>query len=179
MKSAFVVFLKIIFLQLVLNLIDIKRKICIIGEGGVGKTSLVSLLQGKEMQKERSPTVGLEIEDSILNGNKCSIWDLGGQERFRFMWKDFLRKSGLTVLVCDSTKKNLEKTKEILNRFSNYIGSKVIAIANKQDLDNAMSPDDVEKTLGIKTYGMSAIKSDLHKRMREIFEYEINQKENS
>ncbi|MBY8982674.1 MAG: GTP-binding protein [Candidatus Lokiarchaeota archaeon] len=156
-------------------MIDIKSKICIIGEGGVGKSSLVSLLQGKIIGNDRSPTIGLEIEDSILNGKKCSIWDLGGQERFRFMWKDFLRKSGLTVLVCDSTEENLEKTKEILERFSKHLGSKVIAIANKQDLDSALSPATVEKKLGIKTYGMSAIKTDLREKICEILEYEISE----
>ncbi|MBY9007681.1 MAG: GTP-binding protein [Candidatus Lokiarchaeota archaeon] len=149
------------------------QKICIIGEGGVGKSSLISLLQGIPIKNSRTPTIGLEIEDSILNGKKCSIWDLGGQERFRFMWKDFLRQSGLTVLVCDSTQENLEKTKDILKRFSKHLDSKIIAIANKQDLDNALSPDTVEKKLGIKTYGMSAIRMDLRKRMCEILEYEI------
>ena len=91
------------------------------------------------------------------------------------MWKDFLRQSGLTVLVCDSTKENLDKTKDILERFSKYLDSKIIAIANKQDLDNALSPDAVEKRLGIKTYGMSAIRTDLRKRICEILEYEMNE----
>ncbi|MBN1215271.1 MAG: GTP-binding protein [Candidatus Lokiarchaeota archaeon] len=149
------------------------QKICIIGEGGVGKSSLISLLQGKQIEKDRTPTIGLEIEDSILNGKKCSIWDLAGQERFRFMWKDFLRQSGLTVIVCDSTQKNLDKTKEILKRFTKYLDSKIIAIANKQDLKNALSPDIVEKKLGVKTYGMSAIRTDLKDRMCEILEYEL------
>ena len=50
-----------------------KSKICFLGEGGVGKTSLVSLLQGKKIEKERNPTVGLEVDDSTLNEKKCSI----------------------------------------------------------------------------------------------------------
>jgi small GTP-binding protein len=154
--------------------VERKQKICFVGEGGVGKTSLVSLLQGKDILRERSPTVGLEIEDSVLNGKKCSIWDLGGQERFKFMWKDFLRSSGLTVLVCDSTEDNVEKTKEILERYSNHIGSKIIAIANKQDLENSLHPENVEKKLGIKTYGMSAIRADLRERMKDILEYEFS-----
>ncbi|MEJ2249541.1 MAG: ADP-ribosylation factor-like protein [Candidatus Lokiarchaeota archaeon] len=126
---------------------NLKSKICIIGEGGVGKTSLVSLLQGREILTERRPTVGLDIENSTLDGIKCSIWDLGGQERFKFLWKDFLRGSGLTVLVCDSTEHNIEKTKEIYHRLSNHLGSKVIAIANKQDLEGSLSAESVEKNL--------------------------------
>jgi small GTP-binding protein len=156
-------------------LISTKQKICLIGEGGVGKTSLLSLLQGRDVPYERIPTVGLEVEDSLLNGKNCSVWDLGGQKRFKFMWQDFLRGAGLAVIVCDSTEKNVEKTKEIYNRFERSLGTKIIAIANKQDLPGAMSAQEIQKKLGgLKTYGMSAIRPELQQRMKEILEYEIS-----
>ena len=152
-----------------------KKKICLIGEGNVGKTSLLSLLQGREVHKERIPTVGLEVEDSLLNGQNCSVWDLGGQNRFKFMWQDFLRGAGLAVIVCDSTEKNVEKTKEIYDRFERSLGTKIIAIANKQDLPGRLSAQEVQKRLGgLKTYGMSAIRPELQERMKEILEYEIS-----
>ncbi len=151
-----------------------KKKICFIGEQNVGKSSLLSLLQGREVQEERVPTVGLEVEDSILNGKKCSIWDLGGQKRFKFMWQDFLKGAGLAVIVCDSTEKNVNQTKEIYNRFERTLGTKIIAIANKQDIPGRLSAQEVQKKLGgLKTYGMSAIRPELRERMKEILEYEI------
>ncbi len=151
-----------------------KKKICFIGEQNVGKSSLLSLLQGREVQEERVPTVGLEVEDSILNGKKCSIWDLGGQKRFKFMWQDFLKGAGLAVIVCDSTEKNLKQTIEIYNRFERTLGTKIIAIANKQDIPGRLSAQEVQKRLGgLKTYGMSAIRPELRERMKEILEYEI------
>ena len=143
----------------------------------MGKSSLLSLLQGREVQEERVPTVGLEVEDSLLNGQNCSVWDLGGQNRFKFMWQDFLRGAGLAVIVCDSTENNVEKTKEIYNRFERSLGTKIIAIANKQDLPGALSAKEIQKKLdGIKTYGMSAVRPELQQRMREILEYEIHTK---
>ena len=151
-----------------------KKKICFIGEQNVGKSSLLSLLQGREVQEERVPTVGLEVEDSILNGKKCSIWDLGGQKRFKFMWQDFLKGAGLAVIVCDSTEKNIKQTKEIYDRFERTLGTKIIAIANKQDLPGRLSAQEIQKRLGgLKTYGMSAIRPELRERMKEILEYEI------
>ena len=45
-------------------MIHLKHKVCLLGENGVGKSSLLSLLQGREVLKERKPTVGLEIESS-------------------------------------------------------------------------------------------------------------------
>jgi small GTP-binding protein len=152
-----------------------KSKICLLGEGGVGKSSLLSLLQGRDMSNERTPTVGLEIENTHLLGAKTSVWDFGGQDRFKFMWQDFLRGAGLTVLVTDSTEENIRKTKELYERYSRCIGAKVIAIANKQDIPGALSAEEVQKKLGgIRTYGMSAIRKELSDRMRSILEYEIS-----
>lgn len=136
----------------------------------------MSLLQGRKITKSTNPTVGLEIEDSILNGSKVNVWDFGGQERFRFMWDDFLKGSGLAILVCDSTDDNIEKTKKIYKKFLRSVGSKIIAIANKQDLPNALSAEQVEEKLGIPTYGMSAIRVDLRGRIRRILEYEMDGK---
>ena len=135
---------------------------------------MLSLLQGRGVSKEKIPTVGLEIENSILNENKVNVWDFGGQERYQFMWQDFLRGAGLAVLVCDSTEKNIEKTKEIYDKLSRHVSAKIIAIANKQDLPGAISAKKVQKKLGVQTYGMSAIRLDLRDRIREILEYEIN-----
>ena len=140
-------------------------------------TGDLSLLQGRiEKQEglEREPTIGLEIEDSVLANEKCTLWDLGGQKRFKLMWDDFLKNSGLTVLVCDSTKENLKKTKALYTRYSKYIGAKIIAIANKQDLPGALDAEDIQKMLGgISTYEMSAIRAELRERMKEILEYEL------
>ena len=91
------------------------------------------------------------------------------------MWQDFLKGTGLAVLVTDSTEDNVQKTKEIYERFSRFIGSKIIAIANKQDLPGALKAHAVQNKLGgIKTYEMSAIKRELRDRMRQILEFEIN-----
>ncbi|MBD3254438.1 MAG: GTP-binding protein [Candidatus Lokiarchaeota archaeon] len=151
------------------------QKICFFGQSGVGKSTLVSLLQGKKVNTERKPTIGLEIEDSLLNGQRCAVWDLGGQERFKFMWQDFLKGAGLAVLVTDSTEKNIEETKDICERYARCIGSKIIAIANKQDLPGVLEPEDIQKKLGIRTYGMSAIRTELRERMKDILEYEMNE----
>jgi signal recognition particle receptor subunit beta len=91
------------------------------------------------------------------------------------MWQDFLRGAGLAVIVCDSTEENVEKTKNIYNRFERSLGTKIIAIANKQDLPGALSARQVQKKLGgLKTYGMSAIRPELQQRIKEILEYEIS-----
>ncbi|MHA1885868.1 MAG: ADP-ribosylation factor-like protein [Promethearchaeota archaeon] len=157
-----------------LTVLTTKTKICFLGMSSVGKSSLLSLLKGRDIPEKADPTVGLQIENSLLNGRKVNIWDLGGQERYRFMWQDFLRGTGLTVLVCDSTEENVAQTKEMYDKFSRYFGSKIIAIANKQDLPNALSAEKVQEKLGLPTYGMSAIRLDLRGRIKRILEYELD-----
>jgi len=156
-------------------MIHLKHKVCFLGESGVGKSSLISLLQGRTISKERRPTVGLEVESSQLNPfGKISIWDFGGQERFKFMWQDFLRGAGLAVLVTDSTEENISKTKETIERFSRHVGAKIIAIANKQDIPGSLNESEVQKRLGgVKTYGMSAIRTELRQRMQDILDFEL------
>jgi len=155
-------------------MIHIKNKICLIGESGVGKSSLLKLLQGEEVSNERNPTIGLNINTRCLGSyGKVSIWDFGGQNRFRFMWKDFLRGAGLAVLVTDSTEKNISQCKEIYERFSRHTTAKIIVIANKQDIPNVLTEKEVQKRLGVRTYGMSAIRPELRQRMKDILEYEM------
>lgn len=93
------------------------------------------------------------------------------------MWQDFLKGAGLAILVTDSTEEDISKSKEMYERMSRSIGSKIIAIANKQDLPGALSAKDVQSKLGgIKTYGMSAIHKELRDRITQILEYEISAK---
>jgi len=143
-------------------------KAVIIGEGGVGKSTLVSLLQGKPIEEKRDPTIGVSVEKVVIGDNKIAVWDLGGQKRFQFLWDDFLRGTGLTILVTDSSEKNVKETKFLLQQFQRNLGSKVIAIANKQDLPDRLSPEKIQEELGIPTYGMVAIDNRNFKELYKI-----------
>jgi small GTP-binding protein len=153
-------------------MIENGSKCILIGEGGVGKSSLLRLLQGKEIQIQRIPTIGVDVEkiDFVERGTPLSvmIWDFGGQHRFQFLWDEWIKGSGLTVLVTDSSEKNVNDTKALLEKYGKKLGSDIIAIANKQDLVGSLTPEEVSKRLGVKTYGMVAIKRSNMEAMREI-----------
>lgn len=155
---------------------NFKQKVVFIGKGGVGKSTILSLMQGKQISERRDPTIGVAIEQVKLNNSeKITIWDMGGQERFQFMWEDFVKGAGLTVLITDSTEKNINFTKGFYERFSRFKGSKVIAIANKQDLPGAINIQNVANRLGVKTYGMCAIDPAKRKEVQAILRQEISE----
>lgn len=151
-----------------------KQKCVIIGEAGVGKSTLLSLLQGRKDLKKRNPTIGVAIEEVFIDNDKFAVWDLAGQDRFKFMWEDFTRGAGLTVVVTDSTQENLELTKEICDRHNRFKGSKIIAIANKQDKPGAIHAQNIANQLGIKTYGMCAVNPANKGTIQSILKHELD-----
>ncbi len=80
------------------NALDYLAKIVIVGESGVGKSSIIRYVKNGQVSREHIATIGM---DFIKKEIKCSkgvvkmtIWDTAGQERF-----DSLQKSAYTGLL--------------------------------------------------------------------------------
>lgn len=129
--------------------------VVIIGLDAAGKTSLLYRLKLKEFVKT-IPTKGFNTEKiRVAVGASRSIsfqvWDVGGQEKLRPLWKSYTRRTDGMVFVVDSTE--LERMEEArvelhkITRTSENQGVPVLILANKQDLDSAVSAGEVEKLL--------------------------------
>ena len=128
-----------------INVDAIPRMMGMFGMTGSGKTNTELILNAQII--DNSPkTVAL-------------IFDFAGQDRFSFMIEDLIRGSRITLFVTDSTPKNVLNAKKMLKWLKKLKGGRIFGIANKQDLEGVLSPDRVEKMLGVKTYGMIAIDS--------------------
>jgi small GTP-binding protein len=134
-------------------------KISITGLPGVGKTTLTNLLTNKKIPKIHDPTIGINFSNMRINdlNSIFSIFDFAGDERFGFMIDDLIKGSKIVMLVTDSTPKNVLKTRKLADKIKQESNKKIIAIANKQDLEGALSPERVGNILGLETYGMIAI----------------------
>ncbi|XP_018321968.1 ras-related protein Rab-18 [Agrilus planipennis] len=80
-------------------------KILIIGESGVGKSSLLLRFTEDNFDPEQTLTIGVDFKTKRLNINgdtvKLAIWDTAGQERFRTLTPSYYRDAQGAILVYD------------------------------------------------------------------------------
>jgi small GTP-binding protein len=150
------------FIAALPSITTIHLKVCIIGYGGVGKTTLVTLLNGGVPPLEYNPTVAIDIEnlkEVQFGGYKVALWDFAGQDRFFKLWELYLHGAQGVVVVTDSTLENVLNTKQGIVDWILAKNHKIsiIGIANKQDISGALSPSLVQRVLGIDTVGLTAV----------------------
>ena len=91
----------------------LKFKVVLIGESGVGKTSILLRYISNEFNSQQFSTLGLSyvnyVDKIILIDNnkkiKLEIWDTAGQEKFRALAKAYYRNIDVGILVYDVTNK--------------------------------------------------------------------------
>ncbi len=117
-------------------------KICLLGDGLVGKTSILRQFLGQKLQDSYRLSLGAELTSTnmVIDGldYTCQIWDLAGQPRFSVVRAPYYKGSRGCLLVFDITRREtLENipnwTREMLTNNKRRKFS-VALIANKRDL---------------------------------------------
>ena len=117
----------------------------LLGDGQVGKTSLILRLTGNEFNDSQLTTVGKEsyIHQVNLHGYdlKMKIWDTAGQERFKSMSVQVIKTSDAVILVYSvNDKKSFNSLDMWLNKLSDTTDlskKPIIIIGNKCDIDQS------------------------------------------
>ena len=90
-------------------------KVVLIGESGVGKTSIISRYITNTFQSQLMATSGanfvtknliLEDDKEESQSIKFEIWDTAGQERYRSLAKVFYKNAAVCILVYDITRRS-------------------------------------------------------------------------
>lgn len=129
-------------------------KLLIIGESGVGKSSLLLRFTDDTFDPELASTIGVDfkVKTITVDGNraKLAIWDTAGQERFRTLTPSYYRGAQGVILVYDVANRNsftrLEAWLNELDTFSTKHDIVKMVVGNKIDLPNR----DVSRDEGLK-----------------------------
>lgn len=130
-------------------------QVAMLGLDSSGKTTCLYRLKFDQCT-DTSPTVGFNCEKINVGSrnskdHQFTVWDAGGQERIRPLWKSYARKADGIIYVVDSTdKERLEEAKiELIKllKCPEIQGLPVVVLANKQDLPGSVDNGEVEKLL--------------------------------
>ena len=126
-------------------------KVGLVGESGVGKTSIITQFIDQTFQEDQQSTTGGTFSTKSVvcdNGKtlKFEIWDTAGQERYRSLTKMFYKDANAAVLVFDITRQ--DSFEELQNYWAQQIKECsppeiILAVAaNKSDLINKEAVDE-------------------------------------
>ena len=133
-------------------------KIVLIGDAGVGKTTLRRQFMGEKQTNEYLMTIGADFAKKdvivVLNNDKflveCLIWDMAGQDLFTRIRHEYYRSAMGALLVVDISRRgtfeNAEKWITELWRFSGSKPVPIVFLMNKSDLEES-NPDIVLETV--------------------------------
>ncbi|XP_062590911.1 ras-related protein Rab-37-like isoform X6 [Saccostrea cucullata] len=117
-------------------------KTILVGDSGVGKTSLlVQFDQGKFQAGSFSATVGIGFTNKVVDVDgtkvKLQIWDTAGQERFRSITRAYYRDANALLLLYDvSNKASFDNIRAWLGEINEYAQEDVVImlLGNKADM---------------------------------------------
>jgi len=121
----------------------LQKKVCIIGDFGVGKTSLVSRFVKNAFSDKYLTTVGVKMDTKLIEINpelkaKLILWDIAGDSSLNPKTKSYLRGTAGLIFVVDGTRINTLKSmfqlKEEIEKLLGVIP--FVILANKHDLMN-------------------------------------------
>ncbi|XP_016949549.1 ras-related protein Rab-18 [Drosophila biarmipes] len=128
-------------------------KLLVIGESGVGKSSLIRRFVENKFDENHDVTIGMDFKSKVMNVDgidyKVALWDTAGAERFRSLTPSFYRKALGAILVYDITNRDslvkLEAWLAELDSYSDNPNIAIIVVGNKIDQERVVDREEGRK----------------------------------
>eukprot|EP00930_Biecheleria_cincta_P016595 TRINITY_DN1343_c0_g1_i10.p1 TRINITY_DN1343_c0_g1~~TRINITY_DN1343_c0_g1_i10.p1 ORF type:complete len:204 (+),score=47.78 TRINITY_DN1343_c0_g1_i10:69-614(+) len=131
-----------------------EMRILMVGLDAAGKTTILYKLKLGEVVTT-IPTIGFNVETVEYKNISFTVWDVGGQDKIRPLWRHYYQGTQGLIFVVDSNDRDrIEDAREELNKMLNEDEMRdavLLVFANKQDLPNAMPAAEVTEKLGLQT----------------------------
>lgn len=125
-------------------------RILMLGLDAAGKTTILYKLKLNQ-NVTTIPTVGFNVETVIYKNVKFNVWDVGGQDKIRPLWRHYYTGTQGLIFVIDSADRDrIDEARKELHKIMldrEMRDSILLVFANKQDLEHAMSPEEVTEKL--------------------------------
>jgi len=129
-----------------------EARILMVGLDAAGKTTILYKLKLGEIVTT-IPTIGFNVETVEYKNLKFTVWDVGGQDKLRPLWRHYFQNTNGVIFVVDSNDKDrVSQARDELAKMlseDELRDAVLLVFANKQDLPNAMSTAEVTDKLGL------------------------------
>ena len=127
-------------------------RILMVGLDAAGKTTILYQLKINE-PVTTIPTIGFNVETVEYKNISFTVWDIGGQDKIRVLWRLYFQETQGLIFVVDS--KDRDRMNEAKTELHRLLGEEelrdavLLILANKQDLPNAMATSEISEKLGL------------------------------
>jgi ADP-ribosylation factor protein 1 len=129
-----------------------EMRILMVGLDAAGKTTILYKLKLGEVVTT-IPTIGFNVESVEYKNISFTVWDVGGQDKIRPLWRHYYQNTHGIIFVVDSNDRDrVDAARDELHRMLNeeeLRDAVLLVFANKQDLPNAMSAAEMTDKLGL------------------------------
>lgn len=130
-------------------------RVLMLGLDAAGKTTILYKLKCSETV-QTIPTIGFNVETiTPVPGLTLTVWDVGGQERLRALWRHYYVGTEGIIFVIDSADQMrfLDAREELFNMLNSddiVDGTPLLILCNKQDMSEAEPVSKISDTLDLR-----------------------------
>jgi len=136
-----------------------EMRILMVGLDAAGKTTILYKLKLGEVVTT-IPTIGFNVETVEYKNISFTVWDVGGQDKIRPLWRHYYQNTQGIIFVVDSNDRERiddsqgsdNSAKDEMHRMlgeDELRDAVLLVFANKQDLPNAMTVNEITERLGL------------------------------